>query len=366
MEEVWREARWIMDALQFARDKQPTGGISISKIIDLSKEMMPEKPLSISSQTEFMPSPMPSPEPGHKHSGLNYQNSIPRLFFNLCVQFENVPPVFCRFYRVVWWGRILWGLPDDGQWLWLQSRPESSWAGPAASLAPLVLGFPGAARVPVQRREQHGRTNAYQWRGTQRGRSPGFHPWCPPGLWTAAWTGRWAVWRRRRSSVWRRKAKGGCRAVRQWLHPTQQADRAAAHHRKETGLLCENKQPGIPCQHPFLQPTILQLQSFTLHLTTAEAAQALIRGPLLLGRTVHTTTSTSTYIITGQRNTETLISITSPHQESVPGHTPSVPSILHRPTKGDQCQGTHSSRWQLTQSDLQLLLFINVFSFSFV
>lgn len=92
MEEVWREARWIMDALQFARYKQPTGGISISKIIDFSKEVMPEKPPSTSSQTEFMPSPMPSPEPGHKHSGLNYQNSIPRLFLNLCVQFKNVPP----------------------------------------------------------------------------------------------------------------------------------------------------------------------------------------------------------------------------------------------------------------------------------
>lgn len=75
MEEVWREARWIMDALQFARYKQPTGGISISKIIDFSKEVMPEKPPSTSSQTEFMPSPMPSPDPGHKHSGQKYQNS---------------------------------------------------------------------------------------------------------------------------------------------------------------------------------------------------------------------------------------------------------------------------------------------------
>lgn len=75
MEEVWREARWIMDALQFARYKQPTGGVSISKVIDFSKEVMPEKPPSSSSQTDFMPSPMPSPEPGHKHSGQNCQDS---------------------------------------------------------------------------------------------------------------------------------------------------------------------------------------------------------------------------------------------------------------------------------------------------
>lgn len=142
--------------------------------------------------------------------------------------------------------------------------------------------------------------------------------------------------------MWRGEAKGGRGAVRQRLHPTQQADRAAAHHRKETGLLCENKQPGIPFQHPFLQPAILQLQSFTLHLPAAEAAQALIRGPLLLGPTVPPATPASTHVITGQRNTETLVSITSPHQESVSGHAPSVPPILHRPTKGDQRQGTHT------------------------
>lgn len=71
MEEVWRDARWIMDALQYARYKQQTGGISISWIIDFSKEVMPEKPPSTSSQPDFMPSPMPSPEPCHKHSGQN-------------------------------------------------------------------------------------------------------------------------------------------------------------------------------------------------------------------------------------------------------------------------------------------------------
>lgn len=71
MEEVWRDARWIMDALQYARYKQPTGGISITWIIDFSKEVLPEKIPSTSSQPDFMPSPMPSPEPCRKHSGQN-------------------------------------------------------------------------------------------------------------------------------------------------------------------------------------------------------------------------------------------------------------------------------------------------------
>uniref|UniRef100_A0A8C4ELN8 Ankyrin repeat and fibronectin type-III domain-containing protein 1 n=1 Tax=Dicentrarchus labrax TaxID=13489 RepID=A0A8C4ELN8_DICLA len=53
MEEVWRDARWIMDALQYARYKQPTGGISISWIIDFSKEVLPEKPPSTSSQQNY-------------------------------------------------------------------------------------------------------------------------------------------------------------------------------------------------------------------------------------------------------------------------------------------------------------------------
>lgn len=101
MEEVWRDARWIMDALQFARYKQPTGGISISKIIDFSKEVLPEKPPSSSSQTEFMPSPMPSPEPGHKHSGQNYWDSNEQLPHCSLHQWLKVPPVFCRFRWIV-------------------------------------------------------------------------------------------------------------------------------------------------------------------------------------------------------------------------------------------------------------------------
>lgn len=72
MEEVWRDARWIMEALQYARYKQPTGGISISWIIDFSKEVLLDKPPSTSSQPDFMPSPMPSPEPCRKHSGLTH------------------------------------------------------------------------------------------------------------------------------------------------------------------------------------------------------------------------------------------------------------------------------------------------------
>nr|XP_023674981.1 ankyrin repeat and fibronectin type-III domain-containing protein 1-like isoform X2 [Paramormyrops kingsleyae] len=66
MEELWREARWIMDALQYARYKQPSGGISLAWIIDFSRDVVPEKPRSTSSQLDYLPSPVPSPETGRK------------------------------------------------------------------------------------------------------------------------------------------------------------------------------------------------------------------------------------------------------------------------------------------------------------
>lgn len=86
MEEMWRDARWIMDALQYARYKQPIGGISISWIIDFSKEVLPDKPASTSSQPDFMPSPMPSPEPCRKHSGQKHLETVAETF----VPFKNV------------------------------------------------------------------------------------------------------------------------------------------------------------------------------------------------------------------------------------------------------------------------------------
>ncbi|KAG7459785.1 hypothetical protein MATL_G00214410 [Megalops atlanticus] len=68
LEEVWKEVRWIMDALQYARYKQPSGGISLSWIIDFSQDVAPEKPRSPSSLLDFLPSPVPSPESSRKHN----------------------------------------------------------------------------------------------------------------------------------------------------------------------------------------------------------------------------------------------------------------------------------------------------------
>ena len=78
MEELWRESRWIMDALQNARYKQPTGGILLSWLMDFSQETLPETPRSTSSAPEYLPSPPASPDSHRKHSGqaLPEQHSV--------------------------------------------------------------------------------------------------------------------------------------------------------------------------------------------------------------------------------------------------------------------------------------------------
>ncbi|XP_064423475.1 ankyrin repeat and fibronectin type-III domain-containing protein 1 isoform X1 [Latimeria chalumnae] len=63
MDETWREMRWIMDALQYARYKQPSGGLPITWFIDFSEKHTQEKTNSTSSHLDYLPSPSPSPEP---------------------------------------------------------------------------------------------------------------------------------------------------------------------------------------------------------------------------------------------------------------------------------------------------------------
>ncbi|XP_014646114.1 PREDICTED: uncharacterized protein LOC106802510 [Ceratotherium simum simum] len=54
--------RWIMDALQYARYKQPVCGLPITKLIDPSDEQNLKKINSTSSHIDCLPSPFPSPE----------------------------------------------------------------------------------------------------------------------------------------------------------------------------------------------------------------------------------------------------------------------------------------------------------------
>nr|XP_015211392.1 PREDICTED: ankyrin repeat and fibronectin type-III domain-containing protein 1 [Lepisosteus oculatus] len=62
MDEMWREMRWIMDALQYARYKQPVGGVPITWFVDTTVEHSVEKNDSTSSNMDYLPTPSPSPE----------------------------------------------------------------------------------------------------------------------------------------------------------------------------------------------------------------------------------------------------------------------------------------------------------------
>ncbi|XP_010071632.1 PREDICTED: ankyrin repeat and fibronectin type-III domain-containing protein 1-like, partial [Pterocles gutturalis] len=66
MEEIWREMRWIMDALQHARYKQPSCGVSLRCFLSKAGGTMKEKTRSTSSHLDYLPSPAPSPETSRK------------------------------------------------------------------------------------------------------------------------------------------------------------------------------------------------------------------------------------------------------------------------------------------------------------
>ncbi|KAI5623376.1 ankyrin repeat and fibronectin type-III domain-containing protein 1 isoform X2, partial [Silurus asotus] len=62
MDEMWRDIRWITDALQYARYKQPMGGVPVTWLVDASLEPVTQKYDSISSNADYLPTPSPSPE----------------------------------------------------------------------------------------------------------------------------------------------------------------------------------------------------------------------------------------------------------------------------------------------------------------
>ncbi|XP_033022475.1 uncharacterized protein LOC117056348 isoform X3 [Lacerta agilis] len=75
MEEIWREMRWMMDALQHARYKQPSGGIPLTWFLEESSIVLKEKTRSTSSHLDFLPSPTPSPEMSRKLNSDSHGNS---------------------------------------------------------------------------------------------------------------------------------------------------------------------------------------------------------------------------------------------------------------------------------------------------
>ncbi|XP_019738873.1 ankyrin repeat and fibronectin type-III domain-containing protein 1, partial [Hippocampus comes] len=88
-EEVWRDARWIAEALQHARDKQPTGAVSVGGLMDSSEE---GTPACASRRPDVTPSPLPSPEPCRKHSdfaGLSDEEGSSEVFLTTDSDYDS-------------------------------------------------------------------------------------------------------------------------------------------------------------------------------------------------------------------------------------------------------------------------------------
>uniref|UniRef100_A0A8C6L6Y3 Ankyrin repeat and fibronectin type III domain containing 1 n=1 Tax=Nothobranchius furzeri TaxID=105023 RepID=A0A8C6L6Y3_NOTFU len=67
LDEMRRDLRWITDALQYARYKQPRGGVPITCLVDASQPTQEsdsgqQKTDSTSSNMDYLPTPSPSPE----------------------------------------------------------------------------------------------------------------------------------------------------------------------------------------------------------------------------------------------------------------------------------------------------------------
>ncbi|KAK9530926.1 hypothetical protein VZT92_012399 [Zoarces viviparus] len=63
LDEMRRDLRWLTDALQYARYKQPRGGVPVTSLLDVSAaESDQQKTDSTSSNMDFLPTPSPSPE----------------------------------------------------------------------------------------------------------------------------------------------------------------------------------------------------------------------------------------------------------------------------------------------------------------
>uniref|UniRef100_A0A8C1IDD1 Ankyrin repeat and fibronectin type-III domain-containing protein 1-like n=1 Tax=Cyprinus carpio TaxID=7962 RepID=A0A8C1IDD1_CYPCA len=91
LEELWRDARWMV-VLQSARYKHQNSGVSLGCIIDFSKESIPEKPASTSSQVDYLPSPTPSPESTRKHNdshGLSDEDNSSEVFLTTDSEYSS-------------------------------------------------------------------------------------------------------------------------------------------------------------------------------------------------------------------------------------------------------------------------------------
>nr|XP_055031561.1 ankyrin repeat and fibronectin type-III domain-containing protein 1 isoform X1 [Misgurnus anguillicaudatus] len=73
LDEMWRDVRWITNALQYARYKQTLGWVPITWLVDVSVEPVVQKNDSTSSNTDYVPTPSPSPKMRRRKATIDSQ-----------------------------------------------------------------------------------------------------------------------------------------------------------------------------------------------------------------------------------------------------------------------------------------------------
>lgn len=88
-----RDLRWITDALQYARYKQPRGGVPITCLVDANapdSDSGQQKTDSTSSAMDYLPTPSPSPEL-RRRKAISGESSLPSAALTL-IALSSVSP----------------------------------------------------------------------------------------------------------------------------------------------------------------------------------------------------------------------------------------------------------------------------------
>lgn len=88
LDEMRRDLRWITDALQYARYKQPRGGVPVTCLVDANapdSDSGQQKTDSTSSTMDYLPTPSPSPEL-HRRKAISGESSRRNFIVNNFLQ----------------------------------------------------------------------------------------------------------------------------------------------------------------------------------------------------------------------------------------------------------------------------------------
>lgn len=104
LDEMRRDLRWITDALQYARYKQPRGGVPVTCLVDANapaSDSGQQKTDSTSSTMDYLPTPSPSPEL-HRRKAISGESSRRNFTLNIFLQNKQSQHKFLSVRLSAW------------------------------------------------------------------------------------------------------------------------------------------------------------------------------------------------------------------------------------------------------------------------